>query len=112
MDEVKKQFPFAGGMIRSMFRQPQETRYMDYEAPGVSIEQIDIKDNELTAKLATVPKTTQVEVRVDGKLIETITNEFDQIKCMIPGDLSGDSHEIAFHAFDRFFNRGFITAEI
>lgn len=112
VDEVKKPFPMAGGIIALVFNGPRKTRYNDYEAPEISIRDITVKDNTLVVKLSTAPKTNKVEMQIDGKLVETFLNGFDQLQYPLGDNISQGSHEITFYAYDRFLNCGCITTNL
>jgi uncharacterized protein (DUF362 family) len=109
VDEVKKPFSFARGILGKIFKEPPKKRYSDYEAPEVKIEDISIKDNRIEAKLTTATKTNKVELFIDGKLVETFTEGFDQLQYPLNGEISEGSHEITFYAYDRFLNCGYKT---
>jgi hypothetical protein len=112
VDEVKKQFPFAGGIFGRMFREPLETRYADYEAPEISVEDIAIQEDLVKVKLNTSPKTTKVEMYFDGRLLQTFTEEFDELQYVPRRGVSGvekGSHKVVFYAYDRFLNCGHQT---
>lgn len=112
VDEVKKPFQMAGGIFALLFSGPRKTRYNDYEAPEISIRDITVKDNSLVVKLTTAPKTNKVEMHVDGELVETFLEGFDQLQYPLGDDISQGSHEITFYAYDRFLNCGFITTNL
>jgi len=112
IDEIKKPFPMAGGIIALMFNGPRKTRYNDYKAPEISIRDITTKDSRLIVKLDTSPKTNKVEMHIDGKLIETFLEGFDQLQYPLGDDISQSSHEITFYAYDRFLNCGYVTTNL
>jgi len=111
VDEVKKQYPFAKGLLRMIYKEPSKTRYTDYEVPAITIEDIAVKDNKLTAKLTTAPKTNKVEMHIDGKLVETFIEDFAQLQYPLGDDISQGSHEVTFYAYYRFLNCGYKTTK-
>jgi hypothetical protein len=111
VDEVKKPFAFAKGVIGKIYRESPKARYTDFDAPSVSVEKLAIADRTLTAKVKTALKTTKVEMHINGNLIATFTEGFDQLKYPLNGEMSEGPHEIAFYAYDRFLNCGYATTQ-
>ena len=109
VDEVKKPFSFAGGILGKIYKETPKARYTDFEAPSLSIDDVTIENKTLTAKLSTAPKTTKVEMHIDGKLVDTFTHGFNQIQYHLNGESRKEPHEIAFYAYDKYLNCGYNT---
>jgi uncharacterized protein (DUF362 family) len=112
VDEVKKPFSFAKGILGKIFKETPRTRYTDFEAPSLSVDRVTVENNTLTAKLKTTPKTTKVEMHINGRLVESFTGRFDQLQYNLNGDILKGSDEISFYAYDRFLNCGCVTTQL
>jgi len=99
----------AKGVFGVMYNGPKKTKYTDFDPPEISVENVTVKDNKLAVKLNTSPKTTKVEMYIDGNLLETFIQGFDQLQYPLNGRISKGSHEITFYAYDRFLNCGHKT---
>jgi hypothetical protein len=96
-----------GGMLgRILSSGPRKTTYEDFEAPKLPITEWSVEGNSITGKISADPKTTKIEMHIDGKLVKTFTEGFDQLKYTVNGGGLRGSHEITFYAFDRFLNCG------
>jgi uncharacterized protein (DUF362 family) len=110
VDEVKKPFPMAKGLARRLWSMPSKTRYDDYEAPGLSVKVVSLQGNTLEAGLEVDPKTTRVEVAVDGRVLLTLKEGFEHFQCAL--DEVPVGAEITFYAYDRFLNCGIETVSL
>jgi hypothetical protein len=112
VDEVKKPYPFGGGMLGSIYKEPPKTRYTDFEAPEVSIQEATLAGETLSVKLKVDPKTTKVDVLVDGTLAGRSNGALGRIECHLEPQLAEGAVDVAVHAYDRFLNCGLQTASL
>lgn len=108
VDELKKRFGLPSGILGFILsRETQHTVYEDYEAPSLSVEEVFVENNTMTAKLKTALKTTKIEMHIDGQLAKTFTENFDRLTYTVNGAASNGTQEVSFHAYDRLLNCGY-----
>jgi len=113
VDEVKKPFPLARGLIgRLLSRGPRKAVYGDFSAPELQVEAVSFKDGELSASLKVDPKTTKIELQIDGRLAATVVEGFEDLRYRPPGGIPGGTHAVTILAYDRFFNCGHRSVEV
>lgn len=111
VDEVKKAFPFAGGLIGAVAGHgARKALYDDFTPPRISIRELTIRDNRLIARAEAEPKAVKVEMHIDGRLVKSFDRDFHDMACGI-GDLPDGAHTAAFYCFDRLYNCGRISME-
>jgi uncharacterized protein (DUF362 family) len=110
VDELKKPFGLPGGMLGFILsRETQSIVYDDYEAPSLSVEVVIVENNTMKVTLKTAPKTTKVEMHMDGRLVKTFTEGLDQLTYAMNGIATKGTHEITLCAYDRLLNCGLTT---
>lgn len=109
VDEVKKPFPFAKGLARAIWGEPSKKVYTDFSAPEFSIKSVSIKENEIFASLEAASEIIKIEMFIDDKLLQTFTEDFNQIHTTLEEPISKDYNKISFRAFDRFLNCSIIS---
>jgi uncharacterized protein (DUF362 family) len=110
VDEVKKRFALPDGMLGHILSSgSKKAVYEDFDAPDISIKEVTVNKRTLTATLKTAPKTTKVEIHIDGELVEIVREGFDRVEHTLEKKLLKGSHEITFYAYDRFLNCGYIS---
>jgi hypothetical protein len=112
VDEVKKPYPFGGGMLGSIYKEPPKTRYTDFEAPDISIEEATLAGETLSVKLRVDSKTTKVDVYVAGTLARRSNGALDQVECRLEPQIADTAREVTVHAYDRFLNCRLQTASL
>lgn len=113
VDELKKPFGLPSGLLRLILSKDTHTAvYDDYAAPSLSVRALAVENNTMTAKIKTDPKTTKIEMHIDGGLVTTFTEDFDQLKYAMNGAASSGTHEVTFRAYDRLLNCGYETVTL
>jgi uncharacterized protein (DUF362 family) len=103
VDEVRKPFPMAKGLVRHLWSMPSKTQYIDFRAPELSIEEVTLKGIVLDARVHIDPNVAKIEVHINGRLVRTFREGLDHIQCSLDEPLEG-VQDITFRAYDRLLN--------
>lgn len=90
-------------------REPAKTRYSDFDAPDLSIEDARLDGETLSVKLKAAAKTTKVELHIDGTLVASFA---DELQCALDHRIAKDARQLTVYAYDRFLNCGHQTAPL
>ncbi len=112
VDEVKKAYPFAKGILGTIYKEPAKTRYDDFDGPSVSIDTAELIDRELSVTLSTDAKTAKVELYVGEQMVGSFADNFGQLVCPLSHEIAGNASEITVYAYDRYLNCGHQTAAL
>jgi hypothetical protein len=83
---------------------PRTTVYTDFEAPQVTIQNVELLDGALTADLSSNKDLVKLEVFADGNLLETIQVNGSDVELSVANDQLSADATIEVYAYDQYLN--------
>lgn len=112
VDKVRKKFPFptgfTGGILSIGTKDIKKKLPGDCTASSLSVEDVSINKGRLKAKIYANDELSKIEILIDGKKEDVITENFEQIDLKV----SDGDHEVAFHAYDRLLRCSVVKKRI
>jgi uncharacterized protein (DUF362 family) len=104
VDQVRKPFRFPGLPYSFMNPEPRTRVYRDFEAPQVTMQNVELVDGTLTADLSSNKDLVKLEVFVDGSLLETIQVSGLDVPLSVANDQLNADATIKVFAYDQYLN--------
>ncbi|WP_305768201.1 DUF362 domain-containing protein [Candidatus Epulonipiscium viviparus] len=87
VDQIKKPFPFAKGVLSKVFRIPAGVAYDNYNPPKAKVKFINIADGKLNAKLEVGEEVIKVEIyNEQSGLVGVVSKDFSEISVDFEGN--------------------------
>jgi len=104
VDQVAQAYSWPGFPYNLIYTEPSESVYTDFEAPQVSLQNVELRDGALTADLSSDKDLVKLEVFVDGTLMEVVQVNGSNVPLSIANDQLSTDATIAVFAYDQYLN--------
>jgi uncharacterized protein (DUF362 family) len=104
VDQVAQAFTWPGFPYNLIYAEPRASVYTDFEAPQVTIQNVEIQDGTLTADLSSNKELVKLEVFANGELVEVVQVNGINIELHVTNDQLSPDATIAVFAYDQYLN--------
>jgi uncharacterized protein (DUF362 family) len=104
VDQVAQAFTWPGFPYNRIYAEPSQSVYTDFEAPQVTIQNLELQDGTLTADLSSNKDLVKLEVFADGELVEVVQVNGSDIELHVTNDQLSPDAIIAVFAYDQYLN--------
>jgi uncharacterized protein (DUF362 family) len=104
VDQVHEAFSWPGLPYNLIYAEPSESVYTDFEAPQVTIQNVELQDGTLTADLSSNEELVKLEVFADDNLLEVVQVSGLDVAISIESDQLSPDATIEIFGYDQYLN--------
>jgi uncharacterized protein (DUF362 family) len=104
VDDVRKTFRFPGFPYSWLNPDAKNCQYTDFRDPIVTIDDVEIINNKITAHLDSNEALVKLELYIDEIYVDTLLEQGETITIDYENEVINPDSNIAIYAYDRFLN--------
>lgn len=104
VDQVAQAYSWPGLPYNLIYAEPSQSVYTDFEAPQVSIQNVELTNDTLSTDLSSDKDLVKLEVFAGDTLLEVVQVNGSDVSMSVVNDQLGVGDPIAVYAYDQFLN--------
>jgi uncharacterized protein (DUF362 family) len=104
VNQVAQAFTWPGFPYNLIYAEPSASVYTDFDAPQVTIQNVELLDGSLSAEISSNKDLVKLEVYVDGSLVEVVQVSGSNLGLSVANDQLSPDASIEIFAYDQYLN--------